>query len=168
MTENDLLKQLGDLPREVEAKDQWTQIKTAIESQPVEKEPVAKVEATRVKTEKTWKMPLALAASFLLVAFLAVMLPKQTNPDTALELAQQKTLQSLQQANGQYYQALGDKMLVESVALPSDLNMTLKDLRQAQKSYRSELAQHPDDTALFKKLIRSYQTERSLLKQLLS
>ncbi len=161
MNEKELIQQLKDLPREIEAKDQWQQIKQAIEA-----EPMMQQEA-EVVTKRSWKFPLAVAASVLMVSLLAVFMPKQ-GAVNEIDLAQQKTLFSLQQANSQYYSALGNRMAKESAQLPSGVNLTLKDLRKAQKSYLTELASSPNNADIFKRLIKTYQTERSLLRQLLS
>lgn len=161
MNEKELIKQLNDLPQEIEVKDQWQQIKQAIESPSVQQQNV------EIVAKRSWKFPVAVAASVLMVSLLAVFMPKQ-DVNSELDLAQQKTLFSLQQANSQYYSALGNRMAQESAQLPKGINVTLKDLRNAQKSYLSELASSPNNADIFKRLIKSYQTERSLLRQLLS
>ncbi|NVJ65251.1 MAG: hypothetical protein HWE16_02095 [Gammaproteobacteria bacterium] len=166
MNDKELIQQLNELPREIEAKDQWAQIKAAIEQQTVTTEPVIEQ-----KNHKSWRMPLALAASVMLVTFVALIVPNQWQQNAdgiQQDFAQQKTLQSLQQANSQYYQALGQKMAIEEIRLPTGVEGALSDLRRAQKAYRIELANSPQSSDVYKKLIETYETERSLLKDLLS
>lgn len=161
MNEQDLIQQLKTLPREIETKDQWEQIRQSIESQSAEREEVV------TETAKPWRFPFAIAASVLMVAFLAVFIPTQDGA-VGPDFVQQKTLQSLQQANSQYYSALGTKMKQEAAQMPAGVDSTLNNLRQAQKSYSIELAQSPNDTGTYKKLIKTYETEREILKRLLS
>lgn len=168
MNEQDLIKQLNQLPKEIQAKDdlmnsQWAQIKQSIES-----DSFAQV-ATEIQPEpsrKKWFYPVSAVASLLLVAFIFFLNPSQQ--EVGLDLAQQKTIQSLQQANGQYYSLLGNMMQQNQTALPAQFEITLKDLRQAQKAYRMELAQNPENTKLYRKLIKTYQVERKLLRSALS
>lgn len=162
MKEQDLIKQLNQLPKEIEAKDQWAQIQQSIESNSV-----VQLDVEPHSNRARWFYPASAVASLFLVAMFFVFSPKETN-SAELTLAQQKTLQSLQQANGQYYSLLGNIMKQNQSAMPTDLQVTLKDLRNAQKVYRTELAQSPENTELYKKLIKTYRTERKLLKRVVT
>ncbi|WP_251358089.1 hypothetical protein [Kangiella sp. TOML190] len=179
MNEQDLIKQLAALPKEVESKNQWSSIKTAIEGLERPGELDESLESSGQSSEQSsmattqikpksrrFVFPMALAASVMLVALLSINLLKAPQMPE-LDLAQVKTIQSLQQANNLYYSALGSKMESQQNALPESLSSTLEDLRMAQKSYRQELSQNPHDQQLFKRLIRSYETERHLLQDLL-
>ncbi|MRX27510.1 hypothetical protein [Kangiella sp. HZ709] len=172
MNEKELIKQLQDLPKTVEAKDQWAQIKQAINSQTMNSQSMdskiqAKETVVKNSAKRKWLYPVSIAASVFVVAFLAMQLPQNTT-ETELNYAQVKVLNSLQQANNQYYSALGNVMEARATALPNGLKITLKDLREAQASYRLELTDDPNNTAIYRKLIRTYQTERELLKNLVS
>ncbi len=167
MNEKELIKQLQNLPNEVEAKDQWAQIKQAIEANADESNLSASQTIDNKAVKRRWFYPVSIAASIFAVAFVVMLVP-QDSSEVEFAFAQDKVLQSLQEANNQYYSALGDVLRNRASAMPNGLQITLKDLREAQASYRLELTENPNNTDLYRKLIKTYQTERELLKNLVS
>ncbi len=159
MNEKELVEQLNQLPKEIDAKNNWQSVLAGIKAEPELAELPVKA--------KVWKGPVSLVASLALVAIIGLNIKNQP-AEPSLSLQQQKTLFSLQQANSQYYSALGDKMQDLGQPLPNKFGNTLKDLRTTQKRYMDSLLQAPSQTNIYLKLIESYKSERKLLKGLIS
>lgn len=173
--EQDLLKQLKNLPDGAQAPDRWGNIQQQIESERLD------IKTASVKTKPWWAM--AVAASVLLIAVissqfftggngLAVNNKAQvSNKVTAEQVetihpAYRLTINSLQQANAYYYAKLGNKVLAKEVQLSPQTWTSLSSLRQAQQQYRAALVKKPGDSRIQERLFWLYQKERDLLRQI--
>lgn len=179
-------------PKNIER--QWTAIREALEPSALSKEPSAvskevKDSSAFNKEASTTNKPLWWTAAVAAVVTLAVIIggvpsgftptePSNVNnsvaevkpatPPTNWVQSQKKTIRSLEQANSQYYLALGNKMQSQKSDIPQDYHAALTGLQSAKKQYISQLSQNPNDIHLYKKLLNSYSKERALLKLLLS
>lgn len=191
VTDEELAKQLNEmpnaLPRSQDSIDsQWLSIRAAIEQSSVERtsvEPAAQKEGA--KNIVWWASAIA---AVLVLAVMISGLPRgldsmytQKSSDNIVAvdkpfkkafsngvLGQKKVIRSLEQANSQYYLALGSKMQHNQSDIPQSYRVALNSLQLAKKQYIASLSQYPDNIELYKKLIRSYSKERALLKQLLT
>ncbi|WP_223671285.1 hypothetical protein [Kangiella shandongensis] len=168
--EQDILKQLKNLPNEAQAPDRWSEIRQQIEAD----------EKASPKGKPWWVM--AVAASILVIVALSpVWLPPSSNdlaPQITATQSEQNqsektdgtfrlTIQSLQQGNAAYYAKLGSQIQAEGARLPRDTWSSLNSLRQAQQEYRQALIQNPDDYKAQKRLFWLYEKERELLRHLI-
>lgn len=169
--EQDILKQLKNLPNEAQAPDRWSEIRHKIETD----------EQESPKNKPWWTI--AVAASVLVIAALApVWLPPSSEDQapqiTATQPKQSQsektngtfrlTIQSLQQGNAAYYAKLGSQIQAEGVRLPQETWSTLNSLRQAQQEYRHALTLNPDDYKAQNRLFWLYEKERELLRHLIA
>ncbi|AOE50556.1 hypothetical protein [Kangiella sediminilitoris] len=164
--EQDLLKQLNNLPDAANAPDRWSEIRQQIES-----------ESATSKQKPWWSM--AIAASLLVAAIVSTLfLPEgqQTGTDSVVTTDKKSddhnqvfalTIQSLQQANATYYAVLGQQIRAEEIWLSEKTRVSLESLRDAQQQYRQVLAQEPDNGKAKQRLFWLYQKERELLRQIL-
>ncbi|RDX38216.1 hypothetical protein DZA50_00740 [Kangiella sp. HD9-110m-PIT-SAG07] len=168
--DNDLLKQLQDLPNEAEAPERWGQIQQQIESDSQPEEG---------KRHRYW-WTTAIAASALLVTAISSMFLYETDVvNTPLivkttEEPQQPqvsetyllTIESLQRANASYYAKLGYMLNDSEQTVAPKTLASLKSLRQAQQQYRLALTEKPQSGRIQERLFWLYQKERQLLRHL--
>lgn len=190
-TDEELAKQLQELPNALprsqdSINSQWSSIRKAIELSSVEQSSVEPaIQKSGTKNSFWWASSIA---AVLVLAFIISGLPRgidspdsqkitdnvvatDKQPETEGSnwlIAQKKTIRSLEQANGQYYLALGSKMKHNQSDIPQSYQAALDGLQLAKKQYISALNQSPNNIELYKKLINSYSKERALLKQLLA
>ena len=173
--DNDLLKQLQNLPSEAQAPDRWAEIQQSIESDALSKNKAGR------KPHSRWSMAIAACAVFIAAlspwyfeqdkSSVDVVNPVAKTGEGASEQqevpkAYQLTIESLQQANAAYYAKLGH-MVYESDSMVSPKTLaSLESLRQAQQQYRHALAEKPQSGRLQQRLFWLYQKERQLLRQL--
>lgn len=170
--EQDLLKQLQNLPNEAQAPDHWQAIEQAI-SEDSKNEPS--------EEKRSWWL-YAVAASVLFIAALSPILLNLDDPaaiNTQLvaqadtENEQPKTpevfvltIESLQQGNASYYAKLGHMVRDGSHLVSPQTLDSLDSLRQAQQQYREALSQKPESGRIQQRLFWLYQKERDILRQL--
>lgn len=171
--DDDLLKQLNQLPSEAKAPDRWSQIEQAVQT---EKLP----EKQKQRSPSWWTF--AVAASALLIAALSPLYFNQSNlAEESTSLAATDTTEnspaqisdpylltigSLQQANAYYYAKLGYQLKHGDQVVSVQTLDSLKSLRQAQSEYRKALSKKPQSERIQERLFWLYQKERHLLRQL--
>lgn len=166
MKDNELIEQLQQLPNEVQAPDRWVAIQAAIEHN---KQQIAKEPKRSVERFNGWKgLSYAVAASFVLFAMGIGFNQYQSANTPVMDSKLQMTLASLQKANSFYYSELGYQLEQANAGFDEGVWQSLKDIRHSQALYTQALYLAPANIDLQKRLIKSYQKERHLLKKLVS
>lgn len=172
--DNDLLKQLDQLPSEAKAPDRWSQIEQAIE---LEKKTKDGAESVAKKKQSWWTYSVA-ACAVLIAALSPIYIGQDNNSvesvvvtNTVDQQAQIPnsyllTIGSLQQANAYYYARLGYQIKQGEQVVSVETLDSLKSLRQAQQDYRKALDKQPQSGRIQERLFWLYQKERQLLRQL--
>lgn len=183
MNDEELIKQLKQLPDEIPAKDSWERIKMSIQieekMQTMDLQPQEPMQAANSRWFKY-------AASFCLVVVVGSLSWLMRDSNNSLEPGFNattevvstskahdsslfsKTLHSTQQASSLYYKQLGYSLNNSEVFIDRQTQSALKDLREANKQYLAALKLAPRDRGLQEKILNTYKKERKLLKRILA
>lgn len=176
--DNDLLKQLNQLPSEANAPDRWAQIEQVIESDKPAKDYSESSAKSSAKKKQPWWAFAAAACAVLIAALSPLYLEQGKKPGdsvvTAKTVEEQTltpnsyllTIGSLQQANAYYYARLGYQIKQGEKVVSVETLDSLKSLRQAQRDFRKALNKQPQSERIQERIFWLYQKERHILRQL--